>query len=341
MPFKTQLRHIWQFLQHENLHRLFLLIIIFVVASSIGITWVEPDMTLFNGIWWSIVTMTTVGYGDISPITVSGRLIAIVLMFFGIGLLGTFSATIASVMVERKLKEDLGMNSYNFENHIILCEWNYRARVILSEFRTDPQTAEAPIVLIADIERKPVNDPHLFFIQGNVNDETLRRANLARAKTVVIVGDNRMEATARDAKVVLTTLTVESINPDAYTVVELIDDANVQHCERANADEIIVTNEISSSLMARAAIEHGTTRVISEILQSGQGNELYKLPVPDSMIGRQLSDLFLKIKQEYHTTIIAIQKGNQGMTITNPPLDYRLEPGDYFIMIATERPELF
>ena len=340
MRLKSQIQRLWNFVQRENFHRLLLFIGIFLVISSVCITWLEPDMSIINAIWWSVVTMTTVGYGDISPVTLGGRVIAIVLMFFGIGLLGTLSATLASILVDKKIKEDRGMRSFNFENHIILCEWNYRTQAILNELRADPQTADAPIVLIADIPSKPIDDENLFFIQSSVTDESLNRANLAKAKTVVIVGDNRMEATARDGKVVLTTLTVESINPDVYTIVELANEANVPHCKRAKADEIIVSNEISSGLMARATLNHGITRIVSELLSSHHGNELYKLPLPASMIGRQFIEVFTEVKQTYQCIVMAVEKETEEDIISNPPADYAFEEGDYLIVIAPDRPQL-
>jgi voltage-gated potassium channel len=340
MRLKSQIQRLWNFIQRENFHRLLLFIGIFLVISSVSITWLEPDMSIINAIWWSVVTMTTVGYGDISPVTLGGRVIAVILMFFGIGLLGTLSATLASILVDKKIKEDRGMKSFNFENHIILCEWNYRTQAILNELRADPQTADAPIVLIADIPSKPIDDKNLFFIQSSVTDESLNRANLAKAKTVVIVGDNRMEATARDGKVVLTTLTVESINPDVYTIVELANEANVPHCKRAKADEIIVSNEISSGLMARATLNHGITRIISELLSSHHGNELYKLPLPASMIGRLFIEVFTEVKQTYQCIVMAVEKETEEDIISNPPADYVFEEGDYLIIIAPHRPQL-
>ena len=71
-------------MQRENFHRLLLLIFLFVVVSSVTITYIEPNVDLTNAFWWSIVTMTTVGYGDIAPVTLGGRIIAVILMFFGI-----------------------------------------------------------------------------------------------------------------------------------------------------------------------------------------------------------------------------------------------------------------
>ncbi len=340
MDLKKRFRRVWKFLLRENLHRLLILIGIIIVVSSLFVVLLEPGMSLLNAFWWTIVTLTTVGYGDISPVTFGGRIIAVIIMFFGIGLLGMLSATLASVLVEKKFKEDRGMSAYNFENHIILCEWNHRTHTILNEFRADPQTANTPIVLIAGIERKPVNDENLFFIQGNVNDETLKRANLAKAGTVVVLGDDRLDDTARDAKVVLATLTIESINPDVYTIVELVDEAHVQHCKRAKADEIIVSSELSSGLISRAALNHGITKVISELLSSQYGNELYKIPVPISMVGRPFIKVLTEMKQKHQSIILALEKGKEGELISNPPVDYQLRTGDYLILIASEKPQL-
>lgn len=340
MNLRIYLRSIWHFIERENLHRVLLFVLVFVLFSAIGITLFEPGMTFLNGLWWSIVTMTTVGYGDISPVTQGGRVIAVVIMFFGIGLLGTLSATLAGVMVERKIKADQGMNVYNFTNHIILCEWNYRTRLLLKELRTEPGIAETPVVLIAELDRKPVDDDNLYFVAGAVNDESLRRANLSEADTVVIVGDHKLEPTARDAKSVMTTLTVESINPNAYTIVELVDQANVQHCRRANADEIIVSNEISSALMARATLQHGVTRVVSELLTSKHGNELYRLPVPSRLVGRRFMDIFAEMKQKHNCIVLAIQSEEGGEFISNPPADYELEADDYLVVISPDTPRL-
>jgi voltage-gated potassium channel len=256
-------------------------------------------------------------------------------MLVGIGVLTLLTATVASILVEKKITKDLGMHSYNFENHIILCEWNYRAEIILKELRLETDLEKAPIVLIADIDRKPIKDKHLFFVRGEVCDETLQQANLLKAKTVIILGDDNLDYKQRDAKVILSTLTVESINKDAYTIVELINENNIKNCNRAKADEIIVSSKLSSNLISSAAINHGISRVISDIVTYEYGSQIFKIAVPESEVGHLFIDVFMTMKQDFQSTVIAIQQGDDGKTISNPSPDYKLKINDYLIFIGS------
>ncbi len=341
-------RRLWKFLQRENLNQLLLLTTVIILISTTSISMVEPEMSLVNGLWWSIVTMTTVGYGDISPHSLGGRIIAALMMFFGIGLLGMFSATVASVLVSHKLQEERGLTSNRYHNHIILCEWNHRTKEIVNDLRADGKTALQPLVLIADIPTKPIDDDNFHFIAGNVTDETLQRANIAQAQTVIILGDDRLEPTARDAKVVLATLTVESINRDVYTIVELVSDANVRHCERASANEIIVNNHVTSGLLARAVLDHGITKVISEWLSVDHGNELYKIHVPTPMVNRSFVEALTLMKQQHGCIVLGIQSGIQSNgnnngnneVLSNPPTDYIVGKDDQLIVVCAERPNI-
>lgn len=331
-------QQVGRFLRRENLDRLLLLTVILIGLSSMGLAWAEPQLSLADSLWWSIVTMTTVGYGDIAPTTVAGRAIAVVNMVIGIGILAALSATLASILVNRKLKEELGMSAYDVANHMILCEWNHRAAVILRELRSDRKTWQSPIVLIAALERKPVDDDNLFFVRGQVSDETLKQANLAQASTVIILGDDHLDDTARDAKVVLSTLTVESLNPNAYTIVELVDQAHVITCQRARANEIIVSSDLSSKLISQAALNHGITKVVSEMLSFQVGQQLYKIPMPKSRVGCSFVEVLTYMKHTYQSLVVAVQKGTEGEVVSNPPADYPLEAGDYLIVLAQDHP---
>ena len=336
---RARFRNLYILLRRENLLRLFLILASMILLGAIGMSIFEPNTSFSSAIWWSVVTLTTVGYGDISPTTLGGRLIGMLIMFCGIGVLGIFSATVASVLVERKLKEDRGMHSYDFTDHIILCEWNYRAKEIVHELHADQQGHEVPIVLIAEIDLKPIDNDNLYFIQGDLNEETLNRANLAKARSTIILGDDSLEPRARDAKVVLSTLTVESLNPEVYTIVELVDATNVRHCERAQANEIIVGSEFSSKLISRATMEHGISKVVSELLSSRFGNNLFKVPVPGPMAGQSFMDVFTEMKKVHNSTVLAVLKGGEGEVVSNPPADHRVAADDYLIVVSARRPQ--
>lgn len=325
------------FLRQEKVFPLLLVILIIIMASAVLISWFEPDLSFVSAIWWSIVTLTTVGYGDISPVTAGGRAVAVVIMFFGIGVLGMLSASLAALLISKKMKEDRGMCKTELSNHIILCEWNHRTRAVLRELRNDSKTRESAIVLIADIPEKPTDDPLLYFVQGQTDEETLTQANLAQARTIVVLGDDSLEARSRDAKVVLTTLTIESMAEEVYSVVELVDKANEQHCRRARADEIIIGSELSSHLLATAALDHGISNIVSELLSSHYGNELYAVPVPGNLSGKPFLEVMIAMKREQKATVLGVQKGLDGELITNPDVDYLVNGQDLLVIVAMER----
>jgi voltage-gated potassium channel Kch len=79
--------------------------------------------TLKDSIWWAFVTSTTVGYGDYYPKSGMGRLAGVLLMFFGVSLVGVITGNIASFLVEKQLKEGRGMKALKLKNHFIICGW--------------------------------------------------------------------------------------------------------------------------------------------------------------------------------------------------------------------------
>jgi voltage-gated potassium channel len=336
----TPLKRFWHFIKRENLDRLTLIAVLLIGGSGLVFYLLEPEVGLIESLWWSIVTLTTVGYGDISPTTLGGKVVAIVIMVVGIGVLGTLSGILASVLVDRKLKAERGLMTHKLNKHIILCEWNVRAENVYRELRLDPQHAETPIVLIARLERKPLDDDNFYFVHGQVNDHTLKQANLSQASTVVVLGDDTMPEDERDAKVVLATLTIESLNPDVYSIVELTSEANVKHCQRAQANEIIVNSELSSGLISRAAANHGISNVITEWLSSTHGDEIYKLAAPERFVGQPFLKLFTELKQAHRSTVLAIQQGEDGPVVSNPKAEYQIARQDYLILVAENKPSL-
>jgi voltage-gated potassium channel len=334
------IKQIYLQLRKENLFKVILAITLLMTIGSLLFFVFEKNVKMTDAVWWSIVTLTTVGYGDISPTTVGGKLVGIGIMMAGIGFLGFFTASVATIFVENRLLENKGMKATRMTHHIILCGWNFRGSDIVEELRADPKTSGIQLAVIADLNDKPIDDPNLHFIKGEVDPDHLKKANIGQAQTVIILSDDRLDAYARDAKTILNTLTVKNQCPNVYTCVELMDPKNVQHCKMAQADEIIVVGEISTNLLVQAALDHGMTRMISELVSNRYGHELYKVKCPAQLVGSSFFHALCELKKKEGIICLGVTSRSGNEIKVNPESDYRLQKDDRLIIIAIDRPQL-
>ncbi len=323
----------------ENLHRVILVLVALILLGSTAFMLCEPNLGFMDSLWWSIVTVTTVGYGDISPATLGGRLVGVLLMMMGIGFLGILTATIAGIFVENKIMENRGRKPVNTAGHYVICGWNYGGRTIVSELRNDVKSKNATIVVIAELDEKPVEDKNLCFIHGEINKEVLAKASLDKAVSAIVLADERLDLQVRDAKSMLNTLTIKSLYPDLYVCVQLMEAKNVEHCRMAKADEIIVVGSLSTNLVVRATLDHGITGLITELV-SQAGQELYKVDVPPSLAGQTFIEAVMTLKKSQNVMCLGVESKSDFKLTANPDADYRLGPDDQLLVMAVDRPHL-
>lgn len=324
----------------ENIHKIVLGVFFVIFLGSVAFAYFEKKVGFADALWWSVVTMTTVGYGDISPTTTGGRIVGFAVMLLGIGFLGLFTATIASVFIENRFLENKGMKATSVTGHFIICGWNFRGDKIVTELRADAKTSDTPIVVIADIAEKPIDDPKLHFVRGEANAEILEKANAKDAQVAIVLSDDRLDFYARDAKTILNTLTIKNLYPEVYTCVELMDPKNVDHCQIAKADEIIVVGELSTNLLVQAALDHGITRMITELVSNRYGEELYKIQIPSDLVNQTFFQVMCELKKKHDILCLGVEGKDGENFIANPDSGYRLGKDDRLIVIASERPDI-
>jgi len=281
--------------------------------------------TFWDGVWWSIVTMGTVGYGDKYPVTSGGRVVGIILIFTGIGLMSLITATVASVFVARKMKEGKGLETVKMKDHIVICGWNQHTEEVLLGLTTYGSSPDAHIVLINelpvdDIEslRLKYNKYDLKFLRGNfIHEDVLLRASISKAKFVLIMADQAggQPRERIDEKSTLTALTVKAMAPNVKIIVELIDGENRPHLKRANVDDIIVRGEHIGSLLASAINSPGLPKAISGIISLGDKNKMWRVSIPKDFIGRTFRDLSSYFREKDHAILMGLLKEKKSIKL--------------------------
>lgn len=332
------IKHFFTKIKPKTIHKGLFILFIIITAGTLGYSHFESE-TLGNGLWWSIVTITTVGYGDLFPSTPGGKILAILIMTTGIGILGAITAGFASFLLEKRIRELKGMKSLRLKDHFLICGWNTRGKDIITELKADKKCSCTDIIIIANTPQTPIEKTKgVFFIQGEINKETLEKANISKAKAALVLCDEAIDVYSRDAKAILSSLTIKKNNPSIFTSVELTDPQNMEQCKITGADEIVVAGSLTTNILVQSILDHGIPQCINELLTNSEGHEFYKIKVDKEFEGTTFSNILLEYKIKKEILIIGIESGKTGEIITNPSSDKIIDINDNLIVIAEERP---
>jgi voltage-gated potassium channel len=284
--------------------------------------------------WWVILTLLDVTDPGFFPATMGGRLVGLFLTSLSTVLLWLFSAIVVTIVLDVVLKEGQGMGRTNHRNHIIICGWNETAEEIVEQLHSADPTK--PVVVLADLETKPVNYTWIDFVRGDPSTERdLKRANVMEADVAIIF--SVLGGDVADAQSLLTALAIETLNRDVYTCVEVLEPRNRQHFARANVDEMFVRGELGAHLLARSTLCKGLSSIVSELLRWDEGNEFYKIDLEDyypSMIGKTFDDALDYLRRDFQIILLGIERTVEKEEILiDPGKDQALLKGDSAIVV--------
>jgi len=322
-------------MKRENLHRQAIIYLLIVIIFGTLVYFFEKKSgeslykNVWDGIWWGFVTISTVGYGDKFPITIMGRITGIFIMLSGMVVTVIISGTIASILVDRKLKEGQGLQKLNLTGHIVLCGWNANGDKILEGFQTLAARTKSKIsvVLVNELSIEILNDlqfsyttKHLTIdiVRGKFTQEqVLDKANISKAQSVIILADHSADNTLANAdeRTILAVYTVANLNPSAHISVEILNKQNEQHLKNTSVENIIVTGDFNSFLLVHSAVNPGIPQAAKEIMNLSYGNMLSSETIPSEYIGKTFGDTFSFFKTKKNRMLVGIISSSKKLSI--------------------------
>jgi voltage-gated potassium channel len=299
----------------------------------------RPELGFIDGLWYTTVTLTTVGYGDLAPASIGGRLlVAVPLMLVGIGLLGYVLSVAASSLVQSKTKELHGMGAHQLEQHLIILNFPSLPKLerLLDELVADPAFGKARAVVLVDedLQELPAElaQRGVRFVRGGpTREETLRRASLDHAAFAIVLSKRPGDPHSDDLNVAVT-LALESGRRNIYTVVECVDYSTEELLRKAGCDAIVCTSRFDAHFLSHEMLHPGVQEVIEQ-LTSNLGDQQVQL-TPYRGSETTYGELVEACKTSGHT---AIGLRRQEASEFNLAGDQVVRPGDRIISIGAGR----
>ena len=285
------------------------LVVLLAVAT---IVWVDGDgyrdgdargLSFLDALYYATVTLSTTGYGDITPVTPEARLINIfVITPLRVMFLIVLVGTTLEVLTERT-REQIRQNRWraSLRDHTVVVGYGTKGRSAVRALLEDG--VDRSTIVAVDNDPDHIADAGDDGIAAIVGDGTradvLNRAGVETAARVIV-------AVPRDDAAVLVTLTVRRHNPDAYVVAAVRESENAALLRDGGANGVVVSSEAAGRLLGVAAASPSTGAIFEDLLVPGQGLELVDRPVEREEVGlppRSCRDLVVAVRRDGETTL--------------------------------------
>jgi voltage-gated potassium channel len=303
-----------------------------LVLGSLGYVWIE-GWDFFDSLYMTVTTLTTVGYGEVHPLSPLGKSYTMVLILAGMGVLIYIITSLARVVVEGEIREALGKRKLlkrikKLSGHYIICGFGRIGEIIARQLR------DRGLSLVI-IENKPelvtqLEESGYYFVAGDATkEEVLVEAGIERARGLVAVVHS-------DASNVYIVLTARSLNPNLFIVARGEEPGATQKLLRAGADKVESPYEMGGRKMAHTILRPTVTTLMELAMHEGVEWSMEEILVGETspMIGQALKDS--GIRQKFELIVVAIKRAD-GEMLFNPTPKTLIQAGDTLILIGMRK----
>ncbi|MDX1522503.1 MAG: potassium channel protein [Anaerolineae bacterium] len=285
--------------------------------------------TVTDALYMTVITMTTIGYGEVKTLSYNGRLFTMVLIIIGV-LVGTYAVTATiELFTSQEFIEQIRTRRRRsalekFQNHTIICGYGRLGRSLSKELLQQG----SPLVvidLIDEVAQQARQEGFPAIVGSGADEALLEEAGIRRAKALVA-------AAKSDAENVFIVLTARSINPNLQIIARSNRDSSIPKLETAGANTVISPFSITGQRIANMIMRPNVVDFLDGILRFG--NETVRLEEFIIQENSKLAGLTLK-EAKLKVAVLAVDHPGE-MVYTHPNADTRLLPGTAIVVMGVE-----
>lgn len=301
-----------------------------LLVGTLGYRLVE-GWSFIDSFYMTVITITTIGYGEVHPLSTYGRLFTVGLIFAGLGMVYYALMEGARFVVEGEIKELITRRRFmkaiqHIQNHIIVCGFGRMGSHICHQL----QARGIPVLVIEehpDTQARALEQGFLTVLGDATEEETLRKAGIEKARGLVAVVDT-------DAENLYTILTAKEIRPDLEMIARAAEESAHKKLIRAGADKVISPYQIGAVRVLMNIIKPTVVGFLELVMDQKQLNvELEEVEVAENSAYAGKALVETDIRRELDLIIIAIKK-KDGTMAFNPGPDTVVESGDTLIAMG-------
>lgn len=317
-------------MEFKKLKLSLLFLILTITLGTLGYHFVE-GMDFFDALYMTTITISTVGFGEIKPLSTIGRMMTIVIIITGVAILAYTTSTLLQLVIDGEFAKNMGRKKLNklldrLDDHYIICGYGRIGSLIANELYENNK----PFVIIEsdpEIIKKLENRRIPFIPLDATSEEALVIAGIMKAKGLIT-------AVKSDADNVFIALTARGLNPNIYILSRASDENTEKTLIRAGANKVILPYVIGGKRMAHVLLRPTVTEFFDVTMtdkQLGLVMEESIVSPKSKLIGKNLIES--NLRKDFGVIIVAIKKGN-GKMIFNPSPTEILDENDVIVVLG-------